>query len=131
MAQPLANDAIDLLVGDDNDLVVTTDFQFARGIDGVAQLCRIAVNTFAGEWFLDLDQGISYFDQILGLPQDVAELAALTEFRRELLATEGVIDIVVLNVSFDGPTRTLTVEWQVSTATGNTPMDSLSTNGSN
>ncbi len=126
MAQPLANDAVDLLLGDDNDLVVTTDLQFVRGIAGVAQLCRIAVQMFAGEWFLDLDVGIPYWDQILGNNPDQAMLAARAGFRDELLAVDGVLQLLQLDVSFDNAlSRTLTVTWQVRTANGDTPLDTL------
>ena len=127
MAQPLIDDPLDLLLGVDNDLVVTTDLQFARGLAGVAQLCRIAVQMFAGEWLLDLDVGIPYWDEILGANRDAAILAARAGFNRELLAVTGVLEVVVLEVTFDNAlNRTLTVNWQVRTAIGNTPLDTLS-----
>lgn len=126
MAQPLVDDPIDLLLGDDNDLVVDSDLHLVRGIAGVAQLCRIAVQTFAGEWFLDLDVGVPYWDAIFGASADIGELAAHGGFRDELLAVNGVIEILVLNVTFDNAqSRTLTVEWQVRTAIGNTTLDTL------
>ncbi len=126
MAQPLTTDAIDLLLGSDNDLVADTDFHFVFGVDGVAQLCRIAVQMFAGEWFLDLDIGIPYWDAIFGSHDiEVSKLAALVGFRQELLAVPGVLEIIFLNVEFTEP-RTLTVSWQVRTAAGNTELDTLS-----
>jgi hypothetical protein len=126
MAQPLANDAVDLLLDGDNDLVVTTDLEFARGTEGVAQLCRIAVQTFAGEWFLDLDVGIPYWEQILGANPEAAIIAARAGFHDELLATDGVTQLLVLNATFDNAqSRALTVEWQVGTATGDTVQDTL------
>ncbi len=129
MAQPLAADAIDLLLGDDNDLVMTTDLAFARGIEAVAQLCRIAMQMFAGEWFLDLDIGVPYWDEILGVSPGVAILAANIGFRQELLAVEGVIEILRLDFSFDGASRELTVTWQVRTGLGDTPVDVLVVSG--
>jgi len=130
MAQPLIADAIDLLLGDDNDLVVTTDLAFVRGIAGVAQLCRIAVQMFAGEWFLDLDVGIPYWQEIFGQTPDIAMLNARVGFRQELLAIDGVLEILVLEVEFDNAlSRTLTVTWQVRTAVGDTPVDTISVDG--
>lgn len=130
MSQPLATDVVDLLLGRDNDLVFADgDFQFVRGVDGVAQLCRIAVQMFAGEWFLDLDLGIPYWDLILGQNPDVADLAARASFREALLGVPGVLRIIFLDVNFDGDTRQLTVSWQVSTAVGDTSSDTLSFEG--
>lgn len=129
MAQPLANEPRDLLLGEDNDLVVTTDLSFSRGITGVSQACRVAVQMFAEEWFLDLDVGIPYLQSILGKSRRVGLLAAKTAFRKELLAVSGVLEILRLDTSFESTTRTLTVTWQVRTALGNTPVDTLSASG--
>lgn len=126
MAQPLNTDPVDILLGDDNDLVVTDDLQFALGLEGITQMCRIAVQMFAGEWFLDLDVGVPYWDNILGQNPEVAKFAALTGFRDELLAVDGVLEIISLEVTFtDAATRTLNVTWQVRTAAGNTPVDTI------
>ena len=126
---PLVDQPRDLLLGDDNDLVITTDLQLSRGIDGVAQACRVAVQLFAEEWFLDLDVGIPYIQEILGHRRAVAELAAKAAFRRELRSVAGVLDVVSLDVTFESSTRTLTVTWVVATALGNTPKDTLSAGG--
>src|SRR4051812_26574725 len=117
-----------MLVG--NDLVITDDLQFVAGIDGVAQLCRIAVQMFAGEWFADLDQGIRYWDAILGNSPELARTVALSEFRDTLLTVPGVLAVTRLEVKFsDAGRRTLTVTWQVRTASGDTPADTLTTSG--
>lgn len=127
MAQPLAQNPVDLLLGPDNDLVIDTDLQLVYGIAGIAQLCMIAVQMFAGEWFLDLDLGIPYWDQIFGQDPEVAKLAARVGFRNALLGIDGVLEILVLDVSFsDALTRTLTVTWQVRTSLGDTVLDTLS-----
>lgn len=129
MAQPLSTDSVDILLGPDNDLVVDEDLHLVGGIDGVAQLCRVAVQMFAGEWFLDLDLGVRYWDVILGVDGERARLAATADFRAVLSAVPGVLRIVRLDVVFDGRTRTLTATWQVSTSLGDTPLDSLVTTG--
>lgn len=129
MALPLINDPRDLLLGDDNDLVVTTDLAFTRGAGAIAQSCRIALQMFAGEWFLDLDAGIPYWDSILAQKPGVAVQAARIAFRSELAAVDGVVDITELDVTFDGPTRTMTITWQVLTQFGETPADSILVGG--
>ncbi len=125
MAQPLETEPRDLLLGSDNDLVVTTDLDFSRGVQAVAQSAGIALRMFAGEWFLDLDAGIPYWQSILGEKRDVGLAAARLAFRSELEAVIGVLDVLKLELSFTGPTRTLAINWQVSTSYGDTPEDSI------
>ena len=125
MALPLQNEPRDLLLDDDNDIVVTTDLQFSRGITAIAQSCRIRLLMFAGEWFLDLDAGIPYWQQILGKKSGPALVAAQIAFRSALSQVSGVVEVLRCDVSFEGPTRKLTINWQVRTAFGDTPADTL------
>lgn len=125
MALPLENAPRDLLLDDDNDLVIGTDLSWSRGIPAVVQSGRIALQMYRGEWFLDLDAGIPYWNEILGQRADIAAAVARDEFHRELLAVEGVLEVVRLDTSFDAATRALVVAWQVSTALGETPIDTL------
>jgi len=125
VALPLVDEPRDLLLDADGDLVITTDLQWTYGIDAVVQSCRIALQMFQGEWFLDLDAGIPYWDQILGQKPAIAIAVARDEFRRELLTVSGVLEVIRLDVTFNGATRALTVVWQVRTALGETPVDTL------
>jgi hypothetical protein len=120
---PLETDPIDLLLGPDNDLVVTTDLQFTTGLTAIAQACRIALQMFQEEWFLDLDAGMPYWQAILGQKPDVSIPAAGIAARSELMSVPGVIDVPLLDVTYDGPTRKMTIKWQVSTAFGDTQPD--------
>jgi hypothetical protein len=49
----------DLFVGPDG-------FEFVSGIDGAAQLCEIALKLFLGEWFLNQQKGMPWYQSILG-----------------------------------------------------------------
>lgn len=124
MPQPLATELRDLLLGTDNDIVITTDLQFSKGIQAVVQSCRIALQMFAEEWFLDLEAGIRYWQDILGKKPAVAIAAAKSEFRRELSQVEGVLRVLRLDVQLTS-SRTMTVTWQVETALGETPVDTI------
>ncbi len=117
----LESDPRDLLLGPDGDLVVGTDLQWSRGLQAIAQSCRIALLMFAGEWFLDLEAGIPYFDEILGFRSTAARL----EFLAALRAVDGVTEVTTLELSFDSATRALTITWAVSTAFGDTSPDTI------
>ena len=121
----LTNQARDLLLGADNDLVVDRDLQLSRGLSGITQACRIAVQIFQEEWFLNLDVGIPYFQSILAQRSPVAALLARKAFRDELLAIKGVTSITRLDTTFDSIARRLTISWVVGTDFGNTPADSI------
>ena len=123
---PLITDPIDLLIDDENDLVIENgDLQFSKGIDAVVQQCRISLQMFQGEWFLDLDAGIPYWQSILGQKPAVALAAARIYMRRELELIEGVDRVLKLDLSYTGTSRTLVVTWQVSTIFGETPVDTI------
>lgn len=123
---PLLTDPIDLLLDSDNDLVIENgDLQFSRGIDAIVQQCRINLSMFQEEWFLNLDVGIPYWQNILGFKPAAAIAAARIFFTRELLAVDGVDGVTRLEITYTGPTRTLNIKWQVSTVFGDTPVDTI------
>ena len=125
----LENEPRDLLLDANNDLVIEGgDFVFARGLDAIQQSCRIALQMFEEEWFLDLDVGIPYFQEILGFKPDVAVRAATVAFTAELLSVSGVVAVTRMDVEYVGATRTMSVVWQVKTALGDTPPDTITLN---
>ena len=123
---PLLTDPIDLLLDGNNDLVFKDgDLVFSTGIDAVVQACRIAMQMFKDEWFLNLDAGLPYWDSILGQKPAVAVQAATIYIRRELELIDGVVDVTKLDVTYVRATRTLKVDWQVDTEFGETPSDTI------
>jgi hypothetical protein len=123
---PLLTDPIDLKLDENNNLVFENgDLVFTTGIDAVVQQCRIAMQMFQEEWFLNLDAGLPYWQSILGQKPAVALQAAQIYIRRELLLVDGVLDILKLEVTYERTTRTLKVSWQVDTEFGETPTDQI------
>jgi len=114
----------------DNELEIP--LRLVSGLDAVAVGARTRVGMFAGEWFMDLDAGIPYLPDGVAIPEREAILGqkfdaikARAAFRRELLTTPGVVEIPTLLVAFDGPSRTMTINWVLRTAFGDTPVDTL------
>ena len=107
---------VDLLLDDQGDLVVTGDLEFSTGLDAVAQGIRLRILTFQEEWFLDLDHGVPYYRDLLGQKFNVTK--ARDAFRKAIMASPGVTDLIKLNVEFDRATRYLTVDWEVRTTYG-------------
>lgn len=121
----LENDRIDLKLTDANDLKFDSSLRLSwtTGLDAVAQRLKIRMQMFKGEWFLDLDAGVPYWEDILGQKYDEAQV--LAAFRGVLVKTRDVVKILSLTSSFDASTRKLKITWHVTTAFGDTEPDSL------
>jgi len=104
------------------DLVITDDLSFTTGIVTVRQKITLRSQSFKGEWFADLDNGLLEMDTtgdikqgdetvVLGGKFEQAKLTSA--FRKMLSDTEGVDEIIQLAITFDGTTRKLSADWEV------------------
>lgn len=115
----LETDPLDLAFGADNHLQLDGDgLHFISGLSGVAQLIRIAILLFLGEWFLNLDAGMPWHQEILGQKFDAALIRQrLTE---RISKVPAVAAIVSVSVSFDSEARAVAVDYEVRTDWGDT-----------
>lgn len=60
--------------------------------ENVAQRLYIMLRTFAGEWYLNIDHGIPYFQSILGKKNTRQAIDLI--FQQKILAEEGVQEIL-------------------------------------
>lgn len=111
---PLESDPLDLKIDPiTGDLVVTGQgIELTNGLEAIEQLARIRLQDFQGEWFLDLDVGMPYYQEILGAKPDTAIIAARRAARSELLAIDGVEGVPLLETEFDRKVRTLNIDWR-------------------
>lgn len=106
----------------DGDLEIP--LRLAAGLEAVAIGVRSRLLLFAGEWFLDLAAGVPYLpglgvdERAALLGQRYDALRTRAAFRREILATPGVVALTALQTSFDGPSRRLSVSWRARCAFG-------------
>lgn len=110
------DDPTDLLLDAEGDLVIDSDIRFATGLDSIAQGIRIGILTFFGEWFLNQEIGVKWYEDILGQPFD--ESVVVSALREPIIATPNVLSIESLSAAYDSPTRKLTVDWKVNTIYG-------------
>ena len=122
----LESDPLDLKLDTDGDILIDGDgLQLVSGLEGVAQLCQIALRLFKGEWFLNLDKGMPWFQEILGEKFDEGLIRhRVTDV---LLAVPGVKSIATLSVTQSGPDILITSS--VTTAFGDTEPDTLNLSG--
>jgi hypothetical protein len=105
---------VDAVTGD--IVVESGDLVFVNEGDAIVQACRMALELCRGEWFLDEELGIPYYDEILVKSPKLTPIREI--FRRALLDVAGVLAVTSLNLSYTGSTRSLAVTWRVSTDFG-------------
>ena len=107
----------DIALDINGDLAISSgDLQLVSGSDAIVQAVKIRLQFFKGEWFLNLDAGVPYFQEILVKNPNPNVLQTL--FRKALLETPGVLAIESLALTFDGRTRQLAVSYRVTTDVG-------------
>lgn len=102
-------------------LTETCDYTLGHGdadfyiddAEGVAQNVRTRLQLWRNSWFLDIDEGTPWLQQILG-KRDVAEAV----LRARILDTPGVQNIEEFSTIFDPDSRTLSITVTLKTAYG-------------
>lgn len=116
-AQVAATPVRDFLNDPSDDLVVTGgDLVLVGELPAIVQDIRAALQSFRGDWFLDLDDGLPYFDTILVKSPQLDLVRAA--FRDCLAAVPGVVSVLDLQLDFNPAARTLAVTWVVQASTG-------------
>lgn len=112
----------DIDLDDDGDILIAdADVVVIQEAQQVALAVRIAINTFRGEWFLNTDAGVPYFQNILGRKVVATTAEFDSVIRAAILAVEGVNRVVSFESSFDHRNRVYEVSFTVDTEYG--PID--------
>jgi hypothetical protein len=99
------------------DLVIEDgDLALIAGSGAILQSVRTRLGFFFGEWFLDEEVGIPYFESVLVKSPSFVGIREL--FRKELLETPGVDEVSLLALRFTSAERKLAVTFRVSTDLG-------------
>lgn len=110
---------MDLLLASNGDLAfsngqcpVTTSYE-----DSVAQRLEITLRTFLGEWFLDTEIGVPYFESIFIKQQNKSAIDIV--FQEKILSDVDVEGIVEFDSQLD-KNRNYSATFKVSTVGGTT-----------
>lgn len=112
---------MDLKLTTDHDLEITNlDLVLNSGIEATRQRIMIALLTFKGEWLLDTDKGVPYFQTIFrkGVTKDIVD----STIRREVRKVQGVKSVQSLTSTLDNRTREYTCNF-VAIDDGGTPIE--------
>ena len=109
----------DLILSSSHDLQIK-DFDIALTTDAaiVAQRVKQALLLFRGEWFLDTELGMPYYESILGSKNSIDAVRAI--FISEIRSVEGVKDLVEFDIQFNEETRLVKITFTIEDVLGNT-----------
>jgi len=96
--------------------VIDGALPLVEGIDEVEQSITNALSSYEGEWFLDLDQGMPYFQVILQKSTSLSTIEAY--FLKAISLVPGVLDIETFEMDFDPSTRVLDITTRIRTSDG-------------
>jgi hypothetical protein len=129
----LQTDLIDIPIDPVTGDIVITNGRIlpTSGFAAVVQGVRRRMLAIAGEWFIDLDFGVRWFERV-GVPASAAifgqkfdQAKCDAEIRKAILSTPAITSIIKLDVAFNGTNRGVTITWQARCAFGDTPVDTL------
>jgi hypothetical protein len=93
-----------------NDIVIeNNNIAFVAGLEEIRQLHLERLRLFKGEWFLDLQKGVPYFQSILGKGNRIEDIATI--FKNEILSIPGTRSLSKFDLDFDASTRNLTLDY--------------------
>lgn len=114
----------DIKMTDEGDLAIENgSLSMVTGQDGIRQDLIQKLRSFLGEWFLDLSDGVPYYQNILIKNPSPQVVESLLQDR--ILSTPGVIEILSFNLDYDPALRKLTGAFDVRTEEGIINYDSL------
>lgn len=102
----------DFLLGNDNGLkIIDYDFAFTTPEEYIRQKLKIVLSTFKGEWFLNTDVGMPFYQDMLGKNNDLSKIESI--FIRAIKSVPEVIKILYIDIDEDKQTRTISVKFAV------------------
>jgi len=113
---------IDLLTGDlaieNNDLILVS------GSEQMAQNLKIRLRFFQGEWFLDVTQGLPFYESILVKNPNLPDIDNI--IKAEIIDTEDITQLLEYSSDYDPALRTYTISFKVRSIFGQSDLISTS-----
>lgn len=98
------------IYADKGTIAIVTD------IDEIVQHIKTRLQLFLGEWFLDIEAGVPWFQEIFVKPAKLNEIEVI--IKNEILQTEGVNELLEFDLSFDSATRIFNIQFTCNTDLG-------------
>lgn len=109
--------SIDIALTKEHDIAIKNgDFFWFGGAKQIAQQVKITLLTFKGEWFLDVEHGIPYLDNVLIKNPNRVEIESI--LRTAVKDVPGVLAVPNMKLFVNHPARKLRVDINVETTEG-------------
>lgn len=106
---------------DTNDDIKVDDF--VEDKDVVLLAVKSRLQFFKGEWFLDIEDGTPYFQDILVKPARLRLIEGI--IKRRIIETPGIIELNFFDLQFVKGTRKLNIDFEAIDQFGNTLIASV------
>lgn len=101
--------------------IVNNTLVLVESEDEVKQRLAQRLRTFFGEWFLDNEIGLPYYENIFIKNPNAGLVEAI--IKDEITDTPGVLELLSFDIEIDKATRHLTVDFMVRATTGNVEVE--------
>lgn len=109
----------DVKLDTDGDVLIENgDLVLVDGLAAIGQHVAMRLRSYKGEWFLDQNAGVPYFQEILEKGTPEARIRSILQ--RIILDTEGITSVDSMDLDYDAAARTLVVDFQATTVSGET-----------
>jgi len=109
--------ALDLKLDNNGDLdIVNYDAVIIDDLDQIVQNCAIRLRFFLGEWFLNIQAGIPYYqDFFIKAPNQIRVESVL---KQEILDTVGITELTSFDSDFSSSLRKFSVSFSAESEEG-------------
>ena len=100
-----------------NDIyVVDGDLPLVTQLEEIRQMVGQVLRSFQGDWFLDLDLGMPYYQTIFEKATSVSDIEGI--FLRKIAEIPGILDITKFDLDYDTRNRGLNIIFTAKTTDG-------------
>ena len=94
----------------------STGLAMTGDLPGIRQQVMLRLGFFRGEWFLDEERGVPWYEEILIKNPNLIRIREI--FRDAILSVSGIREVTYLDLRFSAYARTLDVNFRASTDLG-------------
>lgn len=100
-----------------NDLIFREfDFYLIDGVDQIIQNLSIRLKFILGEWFLDITQGIPYFESFFIKAPNLIQIESI--LKDEIVTTRGIAELLTFEANYVALNRKFVVKFQARADSG-------------
>ena len=101
---------------DGDEYADATGLAMTGDLPGIKQQVTLRIGFFKGEWFLDEERGVPWYEEIIVKNPNLIRIREI--FRDTILSVRGIRRVTFMDLLFSAYARTLSVNFRASTDLG-------------